>query len=45
MSYDEFERFHHPNEISIVDYLNEFKRLYNKIKKGYEMELPTGILA
>ena len=30
--------------MNIVDFINEFERLYNNIKK-YEMELPTGILA
>ena len=30
--------------MSIVDYLNEFERLYNQIKH-YDMELTTGVLA
>ena len=44
MAYDKFETFHRPVEMSIVDYLNEFERLYNQIKH-YDMELPTGVLA
>ena len=44
MAYDKFETFHRPVEKSIVDYLNEFERLYNQIKH-YDMELPTGVLA
>ena len=30
--------------MNIVDFINEFERLYNNIKK-YDMELPTGVLA
>ena len=30
--------------INLIDFINEFERLYNNIKK-YEMELPTGVLA
>ena len=44
MAYDKFETFHRPVEMSIVDYLNEFERLYNQIKH-YDMGLPTGVLA
>ena len=44
MAYDKFESFHRPVEMNIVDYLNEFERLYNQIKQ-YDMELPTGVLA
>ena len=44
IAYDKFETFHRPVEMNIVDYLNEFERLYNQIKQ-YDMELPTGVLA
>ena len=44
MTYDKFQTFDVPNEISIVDYLNEFERLYNQIKH-YGMELLNGVLA
>ena len=44
IAYDKFETFHRPVEMNIVDYLNEFERLYNHIKQ-YDMELPTGVLA
>ena len=30
--------------MSMVDFITEFERLYNNIKK-YETELPTGVLA
>ena len=30
--------------MNIIDFINEFKRLYNHTKK-YDMELPTGVLA
>ena len=30
--------------INLIDFINEFERLYNNIKK-YVMELPTGVLA
>ena len=42
--YDKFETFKRPVDMNIVDFINEFERLYNNIKK-YEMELPTGVLA
>ena len=44
IAYDKFQTFHSPVEMNIVDYLNEFERLYNQIKQ-YDMELPTGVLA
>ena len=43
IAYDRFEMFKRPANMNIVDFLNEFERLYN-IKK-YDMELPTGVLA
>ena len=44
MAYNKFETFHRPDEVGIVDYLNESERLLNQIKH-YDMELPTGVLA
>ena len=44
LAYDKFETFKRPVDMTIVDFINEFERLYNNIKK-YEMELPTGVLA
>ena len=44
MAYDKFQTFHRPVEVSMVDYLNEFERLYNQIKH-HDMELPKGALA
>ena len=41
---DKFESFKRPVDMNIVDFINEFERLYNNIKK-YEMELPSGVLA
>ena len=44
LAYNKFENFRRPIDMTIVDFINEFERLYNNIKK-YEMELPTGVLA
>ena len=44
LDYDKFESFKRPVDMNIVDFINEFERLYNNIKK-YEMELPTKVLA
>ena len=44
IAYDKFEMFKRPANMNIVDFINEFERLYNNIKK-YDMELPTGVLA
>ena len=44
MTYDQFENFKRPNDMTIVDYINEFKRLNNKIHQ-FDMVLPTGVLA
>ena len=43
-SYDNFEKFRRPSDMSMADYVAEFERLYNK-SKVYEMVLPEGILA
>ena len=44
MTYDQFENFKRPDDMSIVDYINEFERLNNKIRQ-FDMVLPTGLLA
>ena len=31
MTHDQFEIFNQPDKMSIVDYINEYKRLDNKI--------------
>ena len=36
---DKSETFKRPSDTSIVDFIHEFERLYNNIKK-HEMELP-----
>ena len=38
-----FESFKRPVDMNIVDFIDEFERLYNNIKK-YETELPTGVM-
>ena len=42
MTYNKSESFHGSNEMAIVDYFNEFERLYNS-KKCYVMALPTSL--
>ena len=44
MTYDQFENFKRPDEITIADYIKEFERLNNKIHQ-FDMVLPTGVLA
>ena len=44
MAYDKFENFKRPDDMNIVDYINELERLNNQIKP-FDMELPTGVLA
>ena len=44
IAYDKFEMFKRTANMNIVDFVNEFERLYNNIKKS-DMELPTGVLA
>ena len=44
MAYYQFENFKRPDEMTIVDYINEFERSNNKIRQ-FEMVLPTGVLA
>ena len=43
MAYDQFENFKRTDEMTIVDYINEFERLNNKIRQ-FDMVLPTGVL-
>ena len=44
IAYDKFEIFKRPANMNIVDFMDEFERLYNNIKK-HDMELSTGVLA
>ena len=44
MTYDQFENFKRPDDMSIVDYINEFERLNNKIRQ-FDMVLPRVVLA
>ena len=43
MAYDQFENFKRPDEMTIVDYINEFERLNDKICQ-FDIVLPTGVL-
>ena len=43
LAYDKFGTFKRPIDMSMVDFIHEFERLNNNIKK-YEMELPAGVL-
>ena len=40
---EKFELFKHPAKMSIVDYLNEFEKLYYDIQR-HEMTLPSAVL-
>ena len=42
MAYDKFENFKRPDDMKIVDYINEFERLNNQVKH-FDMELPTDV--
>lgn len=42
--YKGYSFFHRSAKISIVDYSNDFGRLYDQIRH-YDMELPIGVLA
>ena len=44
MAYDKFENFKRPDDMNIVDFINDFERLNNQINH-FDMELPTGVLA
>ena len=43
-AYEKFDSFERPTEMNIIDYINEFERLYYEIQR-YEMTLPTAVLA
>ena len=43
LAYDKLESFNGPADINIIDFINEFERLCNNIKK-YDMALPQGYL-
>ena len=42
--YEKFEKFERTGSLTIIDYINEFERRYNKIKE-FKMELPSEVLA
>ena len=44
MAYDKFKNLKRPDDMNVVDYINEFERLNNQIKL-FDMELPTDVLA
>ena len=44
IAYEKSEMFKSPANMNIVDFINEFERFYNNIKKC-DMELPKGVLA
>ena len=43
-AYENFEHFQRSTEMNVKDFINEFERLYNKIRV-FKMELPNGVLA
>ena len=44
LAYEAFEKFKHPVAMSMTDFINEFERMYHKLKQ-HKMELPDGVLA
>ena len=44
LAYEKSESFQRPRDMNIIDYLNEFERLYYDIQR-HEMTLPSGVLA
>ena len=44
IAYEKFESFKRPVDMNIIDFINDFERLYNNTEK-YDMGLPTGVLA
>ena len=44
MAYDKFENFKRPDEMGVVDYINEVERLNNKIRQ-FDIVLPTEVVA
>ena len=43
-AYESFEMYRRPKDMNMKEFLNNFERLYNKLKV-YQMELPDGVLA
>ena len=43
LAYYKFESFKRPIDMNIVDFIDEFERLYKNIKK-YQMEIPSGVI-
>ena len=44
VAYAEFEKYKRPQEMSIDNYINDFERLYNKVK-AFKIELPDQVPA
>ena len=44
LAYEAFEKFQRPVAMSMSDFINEFERMYHKLKQ-HKMELPDGVLA
>ena len=44
LAYEAFEKFQRPVAMSMTDFINEFERMYHKLKQ-HKMELPDGVLA
>ena len=44
LAYEKFESFQKPTEMNIIDYINEYERLYYEIQR-YKMTIPTAVLA
>ena len=44
LAYEAFEKFQRPVAMSMTNFINEFERMYHKLKQ-HKMELPDGVLA
>ena len=44
LAYDAFEKFQCAAAVSMTDFINDFERMYHKLKQ-HKMELPDGVLA
>ena len=44
LAYEAFEKFQCPVAMSMTDFINEFERMYHKLKQ-HKMELSDGVLA
>ena len=44
IAYEAFEKFQRPVAMSMTDFINEFERMYHKLKQ-HKVELPDGVLA